>query len=153
MSAIPTDGEAARLRAEQQYDEAAARFRAGELTAPELEGAAARIAELRRTTEDETAQIEIDALADSLRELPDVIRDERLFDAPPLTSSLVDQAKQLASWGWEELPTVEARIERVKAAIEHIDRLPEGGVEEEAAIRAERAQLQELLSSLEVNRT
>jgi hypothetical protein len=151
--ASPTDEEAARERAEQHYDEAAARFRAGELTPPELEGAAGRIEDLGRTTDDETARVEIGALADSLRELPELVQEEGAFGAPPLNSTLVDKAKLLAAWGWEELPSTGARIERVKQAIERIDRLPRGDVEEEHAVRTQRAQLEELLSALEANRT
>jgi hypothetical protein len=42
-------------------------------------------------------------------------------------STLVPEVERIVAWAWEELTTVEARIERVGTAIDRIDRLSHPG--------------------------
>lgn len=145
-----TDGDTARDRADQEYDRAADRFRAGDLSPTELEGVADQIDQLATATDDETARIEIKALGESLRELPELIKEETA-SAPTADSSLVSEVDALVEWGWEELPTTGARIHRVKEAVARIDQLPPGDVHEQYAVRKQRTQLLDLLAALEVS--
>jgi hypothetical protein len=145
------DEDAVLARAEQEFEQASHQFREGKLGREGLEQAAEHIDSVAQGLEDEGARMEMGALSQSLRALPDTIERERA-SRPEADSRIVDEAEQLVAWAWQELPTIDARIERVRDAIDRIDRLPKGDVDEQYLITAQRTRLLDLSTALEVNR-
>ena len=146
-----TEEDAVLGRAEREFEQASRQFREGNLSPEELAGAAGRIDAMAGSIADEGARMEVGALSRSLRALPDTIERDQLHGPQP-DSRIVDEAEQLVAWAWEDLPTIDARIERVRQAIERVDRLEKGGVDERYLVRAQRTKLLDLLTALEVKR-
>lgn len=138
-------------RAEREVERTAERVRAVGLPREELDQAVTRVRSLAAEAEDDVERIEIEAAADALRQLPDIVEMERVY-GPLQCSKAVAAAERLVAWAWEKLPTLDGRIERVRAAVRRIEQLPSATIEEEYALRTHRIDLLDLLATLEMRK-
>lgn len=134
-------------RADREFDQASRRLRAGRLRPDELDRTISRIRDLAGETADDVDRVEIEAAAEALRVLPDVLEMDQVY-GPLRSSELVVQVERIVAWGWEELPSTEARIDRVRSALRRIDLLPKGTPAEEHVRRIQRVDLLDLLAAL-----
>jgi hypothetical protein len=142
------DTATARERARKEFDEASQLLRAGELSQAELRATVSRMEVLAGQADDEDVRVEIRGLCNSLRQLPELIGEQAMHE-PLQDSSPAAEIERIADWAWEGLPTVEARIARVRQALSRIDRLREGDLAESYMRRTRRTELLDLLASLE----
>jgi hypothetical protein len=139
-------------RADREFDEASKRLRAGRLRPDELARTVSRLRDLAGETADEVDRVEIEAAAESLRVLPEILEMDRVY-GPLRSSHLVAEVERIVAWGWEELPSTEARIDRVHSALRRIDLLPKGSPAEEHVRRTQRVDLLDLLAALQAGRS
>jgi hypothetical protein len=137
------------------FDEACRRLRSGELALDELAGLAARVDTLAGGLRDEGQRIEMHAAARVLRQLPDTLIADAAGDEVDRrleSSDVIAQLDGIVDWAWESLPTTEARIERARAGLDRLDRLPPATREESHVVRAHRADLADRLAALAARR-
>jgi hypothetical protein len=138
-------------RAGRELELAAKRLRADRLSTEDLDRTVERVRRLAAEAEDDADRIEIEAAAEALKQLPDALAMERVC-GPVESSKVVALVERLVAWAWEDLPTLDARIERVRAAVRRIEQLPTPTIVEEHVLRTQRADLLDLLAALEARK-